>query len=215
MSKEIDESIKIKILVQRANGISATIDWVNEEPRPYKCFKYENGKTVDNIFLLENSLSISHKDYLNIYIDHEKLDKPINPIYTKFKLECDLWTLDRKMDAEWAIFMREKYKYPRFFDNYRDYRQFLDDCWKCERITITEKDIVTFQNLDNKEIINVWLGSAGKEKCICGAIESDIITILCPENKIMSFKSKRDYESYYDCEKVYDSHHFNVYLASD
>lgn len=231
MIKEIDESIIINILLQRANGISATIDRIKEESRPYKCFKYENGNTIDNIFLLENSLSISHGDYLNIYIDHKKLDKPINPRYTKFKLECDIWSKrttwnyrDKKNTTDHFItshgvdvteFMDKKCSYPRFFDNYRDYRQFIEDSWKCERITITEKDIATFQNLDNNEIIKVWLGSAGKEKCACGAIENDVITILCPENKIMSFRSKRDFESYYDGEDVYDSHHFNVYLASD
>lgn len=214
MSTEIDDSIKIMTLVQRANGISASIDWINEESRPYRYFKYENGSTLDNIFLLENSLSISHKDYLNIYIDHKELNNPINPRLTKFKLECDIWTLDTEKDTKWPTFMREKYKYPRFFDNYRDYRQFLDDCWKCERITITEKDISIIKN-NNKEIIKVWLGSAGKEKCSCGIIESNVITILCPENKIMSFRSKRDYESYHDGEQVYDSHHFNLYLASD
>ncbi len=215
MSAEINESIKINVLLQRADGISARIDWIYEESRPCKYFKYENGNTLDNIFLLEDSLSISHGDYLNIYIDHKKLDKPINSIYTKFKLECDIWTLDTEKDTEWANFMKKKYTFPRFFYNYRDYRQFLEDCWKCERTIITEKDIATFQNLDNKEIIKVWLGNAGKEKCECGAIENNIITILCPENKIMSFRSKRDYESYYNGEEVYDSHHFNVYLASD
>lgn len=72
-----------------------------------------------------------------------------------------------------------------------------------------------FKNIDDNEIIKVWLGSAEKEKCVCGLIENNVISILCPENKIMSFRSKRDYESYYDGEQVYDSHHFNVHLASD
>lgn len=215
MQKEIDESIRINVTILRADGISARIDWINEKSRPYRCFKYENGNTVDNIFLLENSLSISHGDYLQMSIDYRKLDKPINPRYTKFKLECDIWTLDTDKDTKWANFMRKKYTFPRFFDSYRDYSQFIDDCWKCERITITEKDVATFKNLDNKDIIKVYLGSAGKEKCSCGAVESNVISILCPADKIISFRSKRDYESYYDGEQVYDSHHLGIYLASD
>lgn len=225
---EIDESIKIKILVQRANGISATVDWINEEPRSYKCFKY--GNIIDNIFLLENSLSISHGDYLNIYINPKKLDRPINPRRTKFCLECDIWSRRTAWDyrdktnttdhfiasngIDVTEFRNKKCSYPRLFDSYRDYRMFIEDTWKCERITITEKDVATFQNLDNKEIIKVWLGGAGKEKCSCGAIENNVITILCPEDKIMSFRSKRDFESYHYGEEIYDSHHFNVYLES-
>jgi len=215
MSVEIDESIKIGLTIFRANGVSAKIEWADEASRPYKYFKYDNGNTLDNIFLLENSLSISHKDYLKISINYGKLNKPINPKYTKFKLECDMWTADNENDTKFANFARIKCGYPRFFENYREYRQFLEDCWKCERITITEKDIATFQKDDNKDIIKVYLGSAGKQKCSCGAIESSVISIYCPENKIMSFRSKRDYESYYDGELVFDSHHFNVYLASD
>lgn len=215
MITEINDSIKIGVTILRANGISASIDWLNEDSRPYRNFKYENGNTQDNIFLLENSLSISHGDYLKFSINYGRLNKPINPKYTKFKLECDIWTLDTEKDDKLTNFAREKCHYPRFFDNYRDYRQFLEDCWKCERIIITEKDISTFQNIDNKDIIKVWLHSAGKQSCSCGAIESNIISILCPEKKIMSFRSKRDYESYYEGERVYDSHHFNVYLATD
>ena len=215
MIAEINDSIKICITILRADGISARIDWINETSRPYRYFKYENGNTLDNIFLLENSLSISHKDYLKISINYGKLNKPINPKYTKFKLECDMWTEDNEKDTKLSNFARVKCVYPRFFENYREYRQFLEDCWKCERITITEKDIATLQNLDNKDIIKVYLGSAGKQNCSCGSIESNVISILCPENKIMSFRSKRDYESYYHGEQVYDSHHFNIYLASD
>lgn len=215
MITEILDSMKIGVTLLRADGISARIDWLREESRPYINFKYDNGNTEDNIFLLENSLSISHGDYLKFSVSYNKLKKPINPKYTKFKLECDIWTLDTEMDDKMTNFAREKCHYPRFFDNYRDYRQFLEDCWKCERITITEKDVYNSQNTDNKYIIKVWLHSAGKQSCSCGAIESNVISILCPQNKIMSFRSKRDYESYYGGEKTYDSHHFHVYLATD
>lgn len=231
MQTEIDESIKINITILRADGISSRIDWINEESRPYKYFKYNSGNTMDNIFLLENSLSISHGDYLKISIDHRRLHNPINTRYTKFKLECDIWSRRTTWDYRYkknttdhfitcdgvdvTEFRNKKCSYPRFFDKYRDYRSFIEDTWKYERITITEKDVATLGDLDNKEIIKVWLASAGKEKCSCGLIENNVITILCPEDKIMSFRSKRDFESYYDGEEVYDSHHFNVYLASD
>lgn len=213
---EIDKNIKIEYLVLRANGISATVDFIYEPSRIYEYFKYDNGNTINNIFLLEDSLSISSNDYLELAIDYTKLPKPINGGYTKFKLECDLWS-PKEIDStkKWSIYMNKKCQYPRFFKNYRDYRQFIDDSWICERIVITEKDMATFNNLDNKEIIKVWMHNTGTESCSCGMIESKIISILCPENKIMSFRCKKDIESYYGGEEVYDAHHLNLYLATD
>ena len=225
---EIDKDIKINHLILRADGISARVDFANEPIRTYENFKYDNGNTINNIFLLENSLSISSGDYLELTIDYRKLSKPINGSRTKFKLECDLWSRkvtwdyrDKKNTTDHFIssdgvditeFRNKKCQYPRFFNNYRDYRQFIDKTWDCQRITITEKDMTSFKNLNNKDIIKVWTHNTGKQSCECGMIESKIISILCPENKIMSFRSKKDYESYYNGDEVYDSHHLNLYL---
>ncbi len=213
--KEINELIKLNFIVYRADGISARIEHINEESRYYKDFKYENESSDNNVLMIENSLSISHKDYLYIFIDYTKLKKPINAKYTKFKLECDLWSLNKEKKTKLSMFAREKNKYPRFFNNYREYRHFLEDSWKCERIIITEKDLCTFSNLENENNIKVFLMNTGKQSCSCGLMESKVLAILCPKNKIMSFRSKRDYESYYDGEKVFDSHHLNLYLATD
>jgi hypothetical protein len=229
---EIDENIVIKHLILRADGISSRIDYMAETPRIYENFKYNNGKTIDNLFLLENSLSISSGDYLELYIDSTKLSKPINCDYTKLKLECDLWSIRTTWDYRYkknttdhfitskgidvTEFRNKKCQYPRFYNNYRDYREFIEDTWKYERITITEKDRVTYNtDLDNNNIIKVFMKSAGIQSCECGMIESGIFSILCPQNKIMSFRSKKDIESYHNGEEVYDAHHLNIYLASD
>lgn len=227
---EINENILIEHTVLRANGISSSVDFTNEIVRSYKNFKYDNGNTIDNIFLMENSMSISSGDYLQFSIDHTKLSKSINPRRTKFKLECDLWSKktrwnyrDKKNTTDHFIstsgvdvteFRKKKCEYPRFFNSYRDYRTFIDDTWECERITITEKDVVKIKVLGNNDIIKVFLHSTGTEECSCGMIESKIFSILCPDNKIMSFRSKKDIESYND-EKVYDAHHLSLYLATD